>query len=357
MKHYREIYRVEQLPVFQNRMFNTEYEAINCGKGDIYLVQSLKTGLVFNKAFQPELMLYDTDYQNEQAGSRVFREHLNSVKRLIEKHFEGHSLIEVGCGKGYFVELLKESGLNVLGIDPTYEGSNNSIIKDYFTPNIRIKFDGVILRHVLEHTQNPIRFCSKIRDANGGGKIYIEVPCFEWIIKHRAWFDIFYEHVNYFRELDFYRMFEKIYEVGYIFGGQYLYVIADLSTLRVPQRDADDVITFPKDFIDTVSQYARILKHKASKSIAVWGGASKGVIFSLFMQRHGVDLKIVIDINPAKQEKYLAATGIKVHSPTEAMKHLSKGADILVMNSNYLSEIIDMTGNQYNYLTVDYGTI
>ena len=84
-----------------------------------------------------------------------------------------------------------------------------------------------------------------------------------------------------------------------------------------------------------------------------WGGASKGVIFSLFMQRAGIKVDTVIDINPAKQEKYLAGTGLLVQSPSQALKHLLPNANIFVMNSNYLSEIIALTNNKFNYLTVD----
>ncbi len=71
------------------------------------------------------------------------------------------------------------------------------------------------------------------------------------------------------------------------------------------------------------------------------------------MERAGAKIDIVIDINPAKQGKYLAATGIKVQSPAEAMQRLAFGADLFVMNSNYLSEIQDITKQSFNYLLVD----
>lgn len=62
MSRYKEIYRVEKLPVFQNRMYQSMEEAINCVKGDVVLVQDLETGLILNQVFQPELMQYDVDY-------------------------------------------------------------------------------------------------------------------------------------------------------------------------------------------------------------------------------------------------------------------------------------------------------
>jgi hypothetical protein len=158
-KQYREIYRATQLPVFQNRMFHSEEEAINCTKGDVVLVQD-ETGLIFNQAFTPELMHYDADYQNEEAVSTVFQQHLHNVSDVVRKHFQGYSLIEVGCGKGHFLEQLRNMGFDIIGLDPTYEGPNSAVIMQYFTPEIGLKADGIILQHVPEHVQDPIIFLS-----------------------------------------------------------------------------------------------------------------------------------------------------------------------------------------------------
>jgi hypothetical protein len=215
------------------------------------------------------------------------------------------------------------------------------------------------LRHVLEHVRDPVEFLSEICDANGGrGKIYIEVPCFDWICATRAWFDIFYEHVNYFRLSDFYGMFGVVYEAGHTFGGQYLYVVADLATLRMPAFAETKQLEFPADFLDTVhSCAARLNRANRQSGGAIWGGASKGVIFALFMERAGAKVDVVVDINPAKQGKYLAGTGLQVWSPGEAMRRLSSGSDIFVMNSNYLDEIREITEHRFNYLPIDQETL
>jgi hypothetical protein len=298
-------------------------------------------------------MQYDKDYQNEQALSTAFRVHLQNVSDIILKHFRGSSLIEVGCGKGYFLELLQRLGFSITGLDPAYEGSNPEVIRDYFSPEVGIRADGIVLRHVLEHVPDPVGFLSTIRDTNGGsGNIYIEVPCFDWICDHRAWFDIFYEHVNYFRLCDFHRMFGLVYEAGHSFNGQYLYVVADLATLRVPECKKGDPTSFPEGFLSAVGEYAAELGRGRNES-AIWGGASKGVLFALFMERAGARLDVVVDINPAKQGKFLAATGLQVLSPSEAVRRLPCGASVFVMNSNYLDEVRDLTANQFNYRLVE----
>jgi SAM-dependent methyltransferase len=342
----RLLYQQEQLPIFQNRMYDTEEEAKACPTGDMHLVEDQLTGLVYNAAFRPEVMAYDAHYQNEQALSPLFQEHLESVSCIIDRCMGRDSIVEVGCGKGFFLEMLLAKGFDVAGFDPTYEGNNPKVMKHYFEPEAGIKADGLMLRHVLEHIQDPFNFLLQLKKANGGsGKIYIEVPCFDWICEHRAWFDIFYEHVNYFRISDFYRMFGTIIESGRLFGGQYLFVVAELSTLRKPKIDFNDCVIFPKDFIHNLDEPNRA---------AIWGGASKGVIFALLKARAGQPISIVIDINPAKQDKYLPSTGLLVQSPLKALAILPKGSTIYVMNSNYLQEIKQMSNNAFKYIEVDH---
>lgn len=344
------LYEQMQLPIFQNRMYNTEAEAKSCPKGDMKLVEDQRTGLVYNIAFQPDLMEYDSNYQNEQALSPLFQEHLESVLCILERCMGRESIVEVGCGKGFFLEMLIGKGFDVTGFDPTYEGNNPKVMKHYFQSGVGIKADGLVLRHVLEHIQNPLDFLFQLTEANSGsGKIYIEVPCFDWICEHRAWFDIFYEHVNYFRIADFYRMFGTIVESGYLFGGQYLYVVAELATLKMPKINSGDRISFPGDFTQLIVERSQ----SSSGQVAIWGGASKGVIFALLKARFGQYITTVIDINPAKQGKFLPATGLLVQAPKKAISELKHGSIIYIMNSNYSEEIKNMSNNIFNYIEVD----
>ena len=353
----REIYRAEQLPVLQNKMFHSAAAARACTRGDVVLVQSSRTGLIFNQAFRPELVGYDADYQNEQGLSAAFSRHLDAVLGVMQRHFAGATLIEVGCGKGLFLEHLLANGFDVTGLDPTYEGSNPRVLRRFFTPELALRADGLVLRHGLEHLGDPLAFLAGLREANGGaGRIYIEVPCLDWIAAHHAWFDIFYEHVNYFRLADFERMFGTVHEAGRSFAGQYLYVVADLATLRTPERPASDEFRLPAGFLSAIDESRALLAAKGPGAArAIWGGASKGVIFALFMERAGVPIETVIDINPAKQGRHLAATGLRVQSPEEALAHLPDGADVFVMNSNYRDEIEALTAHRFHCVTIERG--
>jgi SAM-dependent methyltransferase len=348
----RELFRVNQVPVLQNKMYGTEAEAINCPKGDIVLVQDTETGLIYNSASNQDLLVYDSSYENEQAYSEVFQQHLRDVMRTVDRHFKGKTLIEIGCGKGYFLNHLQNRGYKITGIDPAYVGEDDNIVKSCFKSGLGITAEGIILRHILEHIPNPFEFLLSIVEANGDkGLIYIEVPCLDWILQHRAWFDIHYEHVNYFRLKDVEKMFGNVLESGYLFGKQFLYIVADIATLQKPKATKKDTIEFPQDFLDSVNKCASLFKQ--GKQHAIWGGASKGVVFALYMKRSGVKIDMAVDINPAKQGKYLAGSGLRVYSPKETLKTLRAGANIFIMNSNYGKEIIDQCRNKpFTYMVL-----
>jgi SAM-dependent methyltransferase len=352
---YPVLFQMESLPVFQNKVFATAAAALACPRGDLQLRQDESTGIVANAAFDPALVEYDEDYQNEQGHSAVFRTHLRDIAELVGTHARAGSVVEIGCGKGTFLELLQSRGLDVVGMDPAYEGINHSIRKESFMPGTSVRGEVLVLRHVLEHVQSPLDFLALLRQANGGtGLIYIEVPCLDWIAANQAWFDLFYEHVNYFRLQDFERMFDRVIEVRRTFGGQYLSVVADLASLRQTLPQAS-VFSFPTSF--TRARDAMAARLREGRPCLVWGASSKGVIFALHMARVGTPVRRITDINPSKQGMFLPAVGLQVQPPESALDALPPGSDVLVMNPNYLAEVRQAAGDQFNYLTLEDGQL
>ena len=110
MENTNLLYQADAFPVFQNHMYSSKETAINCLKGSIRLVQDLETGLIYNSAFRPELMTYDENHENEQAVSEIFQKHLASIAKIISSYLGTTNIVEVGCGKGYFLDILAENG-------------------------------------------------------------------------------------------------------------------------------------------------------------------------------------------------------------------------------------------------------
>lgn len=264
---------------------------------------------------------------------------MNGVIVLLAAKTEREgTLLEVGCGKGTFLSKLQENGFDAFGCDPTYEGADQRVFKEYFSRNhtdILGKIDFFVLRHTLEHIQEPLKFLHEIGKANNyEGRIYIEVPDFSWFERHNAFWDVFHEHCNYFTSESLSNMFYDC-ESGLLFEGQYLYLLADLKHL-LPQPKktpafykrefgANDLLEFWRQFV------------KDHQNIYVRGGGAKGCTFLNIVDPEKTQVEAVIDINPSKQGRFLARTGHPIHS-----HHLLAGVSegqILVMNDNYIEEI------------------
>ena len=329
------IYRQLGLPVLQNVSYASRNDAFAAPLGDVELRQDAVSGLVHNARFDPAKLVYDANYQNEQAASDRFRAHLAEVLGIVKRqHSAGSTLVEIGCGKGYFLELMLAAGIAATGYDTAYEGSNPAIKKAYLESTAGADF--FVLRHVLEHIPGPFEFLASLaRTARPGTKLYIEVPCFDWIVDQQAFYDVFYEHCNYFTLPVLQGAFGHVIESGHLFDGQYLYLIVDLSTFRKPASPVGRSLG--------ALEFDTLIEHLASMvtdrpSAFIWGAGAKGMTFANIMHRKGIPVAALIDLNPAKQGRFIGLSGLPILSPEVAMPQL-RGRDVFAMNPAYLAEI------------------
>lgn len=334
------IYTVSGIPVFQNKVYETVNEAQNVVTGNVKLVRCLNCGFVFNADFDNNVMHYDVHYQNEQAYSLFFQKYLRELVDLFtEKKLHEMKIIEIGCGKGFFLEMLRENGFDAIGFDPAYSGEKSYVVKDYYSDKYSyLDADLIILRHTLEHIQEPLNFLNSIANAaKPGAKIFIEVPDFEWIIKNKAFWDIFHEHCNYFTLDSLSSLFQNS-DQGSLFNKQYMYLIADLNDLR---KQAIPVKISPSDFEiphlhEIVDSYRKFVQN--SSGLMVWGAGAKGATFVNLIDPGRNYISCLVDVSPEKQGRYIAKTGHRIISPAELPK-VAKTGQVIVMNDNYYQEI------------------
>ena len=98
------------------------------------------------------LMDYDSSYQNEQGNSPEFKQYLQRVANLLETKMGSRSLVEVGCGKGKFLELMLDRDADIVGYDPTYEGDNPKVRRVFFRRirNTRRRLDPSMFLNTLK---------------------------------------------------------------------------------------------------------------------------------------------------------------------------------------------------------------
>lgn len=340
------LYRAAGIPAMQNKLFSTRAEALSAPSASLELCQD-DTGLVFNRCFDPAVIAYDDSYQNDQGHSLQFQRHLDEVCELCCRYLSSKDnlAVDVGCGKGGFVELLREKGVNAIGYDNAYQGNRPYIRKSFFSVDSHDRGDLLTLRHVLEHIPSPWQFLGGLAEANGyRGLLYVEVPDLEWILEHRAYFDLFHEHVNYFRADDFLRRFgDGVIFQSKSFGGQYLSLVINLESVRecrsslASENDSDLQAAF-----DQLSEYEDMTYAALTKSheIVLWGAAAKGVVFAA-KSPEAVKHKFIfaIDINPSKQGHFMPLSGVEVVDPATGVARLDPSSLVVIMNPNYEHEI------------------
>lgn len=334
------------LPLIPNAPMLSDAESV---EGDFLLKTFGPFGFVQNVLFDEDLIKYDGSYQNEQGLSSRFQDHLAEIYDFIRSNFcENATLVEIGCGKGAFLEIVKhDSFFNYFGFDESYVGEDPRISARYVTKDDRLTADVVVLRHTLEHIKFPHRFLELLRDVFGDDcVVFIEVPQFEWIVKNRVLFDFTYEHVNYFTSAALASLFENTIAAANCFDHQYQYVLAKLGDLRTSLWTEFEN---PKNGLDfDFEVYVQAFRHSLDKindfgRIWIWGGGTKGVMFTKFSRDYRMDLfkciLSVIDVNPAKQGLFAPSSGVQIQSPRFLFENCMDNDLVLVMNPSYLNEI------------------
>jgi len=344
----KSLYKSTSLPAMQNVLFTNREKALNAPRAELSLVMH-PSGYVVNSSFNPNLVKYDSQYQNDQGYSGAFKKHLLFVVDYCKQFCPSLAslIVDVGCGKGGFVDLMRLEGLNAVGYDNTYEGNSPYVRKTFFSSSSHEHGDLLTLRHVLEHVQDPWAFISDLAFANGRkGLLYIEVPDLVWILKNHAYYDLFHEHVNYFCLNDFSRCYpEALKSSVSLFNGQYLGVVLDLSLVPRCAPSPDVSVNYFESLLSSFNSLARhemkaYAKARLSRRLVIWGGASKGVVFAAKAPRDVLNkLSFAIDINPKKSHQYMPISGLEVLHPQEGLDFLRADDTVIIVNPNYEKEI------------------
>jgi hypothetical protein len=353
------------VPIIPNSPLSSKNTKIYLAK--ILLRKNRFTGLVENSLFNLKKIKYDDNYQNDQSNSQQFKIHMMKMLEILKRNFSKNSkLVEVGCGKGEFLTLVKKQKyFKYQGYDATYQGNDKKIFKRYLNKDEKIQADIVVIRHVLEHIKKPHSFLKEIKNIFGDTNVFIEVPNYDWIIKNNAFYDITYEHVNYFNKKSLSSIFNNKFKLrGLCFNNQYQYFLGNLKNIsrdfEIKYRNdrywkyLDFYKLFPK--IKSTLKNIEIISSKY-KNIYVWGAATKGCMFIAHCYNNNKlkkKIKNAIDINKFKCNKYLPISKVKIIHKEDYMNIANIKNDLLIIsNPNYKKEIIkELKKNSLNKIKI-----
>lgn len=351
------------VPVFQNVLYPTFEEARGAATGCLAIRACPACGFVHNAAFDPDSALYDANYENNQSHSAVFTRHIQgSVAAVLEAVPPGGTVLEIGCGQGYFLSHLAQAapaGTSLIGFDPAWRGGaapapgvdiHARLFDRTAVDSLHRPVDAVVSRHVIEHVRDPLGFLGAIRaalPAQGAVDLFLETPCVQWILDNGVVQDFFYEHCSYFTaqtlETALGRSGFETVSVSHVFGGQYLWAHARTTVPAVnaplsPAGTVESVEAFRKRYTASLARWQETLNAARQRGrVALWGGGAKGVTFAAVFDPDRTLIDCIVDINPGKQGHFTPLTAHPVLSPEAAA-----GRDIgtlVVMNPLYRDEI------------------
>jgi SAM-dependent methyltransferase len=356
-------YRQEDVPVHSCLLLEERDEALQFPTGSIDLAFCTRCGFITNTAFRPGVHRYSEDYEETQEFSPRFQEFAQELAaHWIDRYGLRQSrVLEIGCGKGSFLELFCALGDNEgVGVDPSYrpdripEGERLHFVQDFYDERWGpIAADAVICRHTLEHIAPVRKFLRTLREGIADSVdtvVLFELPDTKRVLEEAAFWDVYYEHCSYFTSESLVHTFRtsgfQVLDVSSAFDDQYLLVEAVPGPWQpnrhVPVGDLSGLRSSVEEFAPAVDrrrdEWSQRVADAATSGqrVAVWGSGSKGVAY-LTTLGLGDQVEYIVDVNPFKQGRFMAGTGHPIVGPQDLPD--CPPDVVIVMNSIYQDEI------------------
>lgn len=112
----------------------------------------------------------------------TWRGNLHAQRDLLRRHLApGASVLEIGCGQGFLLQLVADAGFKTRGIEPSRtaaraaQAAGLDVIEGYFDRRAPVggPFDAVIVSHVFEHIENSRAFIDDVTAIAPGGLLLL----------------------------------------------------------------------------------------------------------------------------------------------------------------------------------------
>lgn len=361
-KHIEVFFSIKNAPVYSIVTVKSKGDALAVPRKNIGLGFCQHCGFIFNRLYDTNTDYFTMGYEDQQGFSETFMKYLTRIStELISKYdLRGKTILEIGCGKGDFINLLNNlAGGTGIGVDPAYEdGRQNNpsltFYKEFYSEKHgALDADFICCRHTLEHIFHTYDFLRLIRNSLGQKKpvIFFEIPQINRILDIQAFWDIYYEHCSYFSAGSLGRLFRKtgfeILDIRLDYSDQYLLVEAVPSDVTSEKAfPIEETIAEQKVRIENFKTQINLQlgewrerldqMKKAGEKIVVWGGGSKSVGF--LTQFSDLSLvKYVVDINPNMEGNFIPGIGSRYVQPGFLKDY--QPDTVIIMNGVYQGEI------------------
>ena len=283
------------------------------------------------------------------AEMRTFR--LRQFRKWIKDYELGQGrILELGCGGGEYLEIMREAGGNAYGIEHGHEGFKQCLSKNLPVENMFFEhgdemsengpYNGFFILNWLEHIPNFRQFLRALRknlaDHAAG---LVEVPNFSMILNNGLVTEITSEHLYYFTQETFANALDSSgFDVLSCTPIWHDYILSAEVRKKTPVDNSlflERKTSIARDIMAFVEMHGKV---------AIWGAGHQALAV---MAIAGLKSKIayVIDSSPLKQGRFTYATHIPIKAP-ETLKSNPVDA-VLVLCAGYSDEVAQILRSSY----------
>ena len=365
---------VEHAPISCGRLFPTPEAAVLAGECRLEVALCTRCGHIWNAAHQDGSdTAYDQDYYSSKITSLQAREYQEDLALQLDEsvHLTSKTVVEIGCGDGFFLASLASHGAKVVGFEPssTFDIAQSQpgvkVIHEPFdfdaTRVFSADVDLVVMRHVLEHLAWPDSALKSLRTNSFGHTgpefLFLEVPNVSQLLEDSLYFDFYNDHIHYFSYASLTKLLRSAGWNAYALFGtsdEFLRLVCVNSAFsstkgaepndREDQYNTESIVPAAREFREDFDRWkGRLLQAMKpylgeDKHVAVWGAGSRGVALLSGLGLPGDSYDYVVDSDPNKHGKYLPMIHQPIHSPDQLRR--DPVDCVLVTSYTYFDEIL-----------------
>lgn len=327
-------------PAGKNRADIRVFECFTCGH-----VQIDGQPVVYNEELTSTVSMSPSMLEHRRGLARTFASRFGLV---------GKGVLDVGCGDGHFVSLLRDQGVAAVGIEPCarsvtlgYEGERPIIhgVLDSQTPIEAAPFEGFVLLDVLEHISEPTVFLRSIAlNMAEGAYGMVKVPNVGNILSHGQAFDFVADHLSYFSATSL----SLCLQLG---GFEVLDVVREMEgddiVAYVRKRTSFPWQTLQQKMQQTLDEVDQLIfrVRDGGGHVAVWGASHNA--FTLLALRNKTDIEYIIDSAETKQGKLSPVLRLPIVPPSHLRDNPVDA--VLIVTHRYAPEIARTLTDQLKF--------
>lgn len=274
----------------------------------------------------------------ENFRMKQFRNFLNQFSLQNKK------VIEIGCGRGEYLCLMKRCGADAYGLEYStssvkYCVKNGLKVSEGFIARGAQKiedapFDAFFMLNFLEHLPDPNSTLKGIWNSLRSNAVgIIEVPNFDMILRKKLFSEFTSDHLLYFTK-------ETLNTILRMNGFDIIdcrvvwhdYIISAVVKKRIKL----DISLFYKHQEKIKNQVDAYISRFKDKKVAIWGAGHQALAL-ISLVSLADKIKYVVDSAPFKQGRYTTASHLPIVSPEELIKNPVEA--VIVMAASYSDEV------------------